>query len=445
MRHCLELCRSTAAAAHWVQALCAAVITNRLPQSPVRCRATWRLLAVVSILTLNLEGAATHAGIVKYAFTGYLGHPGLNDGVGGPPGMLPSAVAGGSTFSGTIQYVDSAIEEDIVLSGEDFSPQQGMYGLFSGGQSLRFNIVFADTLAFEIGPGGGTMVWVVNGNSSATLADIVAFQRSSVGLASTSHPNLYAQNITIDLRDTSETAITSDSLQALTPLNLSKFNQRSFTFAGDDDDGLGAPEFSMFGTLTSLEMISQTVPIPAGLTQQALLGGAAIIGGVNANLPVAQSGTFTAEFNTPTTNDLFAEWSNSNGFSQGNFLIYGGDTPSATQQAWDVSFTGSLSNSATLQFHYDESLLSAYFLAHENELGIWHFDHDLQGWEFLRDSIDTLNNTITVTTDGFSPFVLGSNAPATVTPEPASLFLFGLGGLGLCVARRRPRSERTRR
>jgi hypothetical protein len=81
-----------------------------------------------------------------------------------------------------------------------------------------------------------------------------------------------------------------------------------------------------------------------------------------------------------------------------------------------------------------------------SDLGIWHFDDNpadatyLQ-WVFLTGPINVYSgyDTITITTNSFSPFELGERPLAT--PEPATITLlasgfFAIGGFGL-VRRRR--------
>ncbi len=66
------------------------------------------------------------------------------------------------------------------------------------------------------------------------------------------------------------------------------------------------------------------------------------------------------------------------------------------------------------------------------DLQIWHYTDG--GWNpVANETINTLTDTITFTTDSFSPFILG-----TAVPEPSSFVLMTLGASALfCHARRR--------
>ena len=121
---------------------------------------------------------------------------------------------------------------------------------------------------------------------------------------------------------------------------------------------------------------------------------------------------------------------------------YGGD---GAVQVWDVRFDREFDGPVTLSFGYDDALLTPYWQAHEDELGIWHYGQygpaGAQQWQFLQDAVDIDNNILTVTVDNFSPMVLGSNvtAPPGTIPEPMTMLAVGLGitGLGGYIRKRR--------
>jgi len=95
-------------------------------------------------------------------------------------------------------------------------------------------------------------------------------------------------------------------------------------------------------------------------------------------------------------------------------------------EVWDVEFDGEF-DTVTLTFWYDEALLPPG--VQEEDLQLWHFDGDVWEWELLDAQIDTALDTITVTMDSLSPFLM--------TPEPASLSLLVLGAAVVLLRRRR--------
>jgi glucose/arabinose dehydrogenase len=106
-------------------------------------------------------------------------------------------------------------------------------------------------------------------------------------------------------------------------------------------------------------------------------------------------------------------------------------------QRWQVDFFGEFTGNATLTFHYDDLNL----LVPESELNIYHLVND--NWELLPVvSRDALGNLITVTTDSFSPFLLGGtlSASAGIVPEPGTLLGVCCCTLGLLTVRKRRRS-----
>jgi hypothetical protein len=169
--------------------------------------------------------------------------------------------------------------------------------------------------------------------------------------------------------------------------------------------------------------------IPATNPMVSVLGGTSQPGGITATFGAAATpGTFSAEqipleglstagVSAESLNHAFALSLNSFGGAQG------------VQQVWNVEYSGQLNGPVTLTFDYDPSTLPAG--TDQTKLGIWHFISSLDQWQF-GGTVDTVNHTITVTTNSFSPFVLG-------VPEPSSLVLaaFGFIGLAAWCSRRR--------
>ncbi len=70
----------------------------------------------------------------------------------------------------------------------------------------------------------------------------------------------------------------------------------------------------------------------------------------------------------------------------------------------------------------------------ESLLRIRHFSNGQ--WEIPSQTLDVVNNTITLAANSFSPFIL------TGVPEPSSAVLLGLGSAALLGRRRTARARR---
>ncbi len=148
-------------------------------------------------------------------------------------------------------------------------------------------------------------------------------------------------------------------------------------------------------------------------------GGAGFIGGIGYRFDqVDAAGTVRAEFFRRLFADLDPDLA-----AAIDFALTG-----ETAQLWDMGFDGSFTGPITLSFTYDPALLGPDI--NEALLGI---QHQLPDGSFVLLPVldrDLDNNTITVSTDGFSSFVL------CVVPEPGTLILLLPFNMLLAIRRR---------
>lgn len=156
-------------------------------------------------------------------------------------------------------------------------------------------------------------------------------------------------------------------------------------------------------------------PAPAG----SIAGGTGFLGGIDYLFDqVATGGTFRAEYFRTALGNLDPALS-----AAIDFVLTG-----ETAQLWDLGFDGAFTGPVTLTFTYDENLLASG--TSEDSLLIYHQldDNTFEALPVL--GRDVGNNTITVTTDSFSNFVLGA------VPEPISAMI--ILQMGVVLITRRP-------
>jgi len=151
-------------------------------------------------------------------------------------------------------------------------------------------------------------------------------------------------------------------------------------------------------------------------------GGSSSPGGVDFDFAsVTGAGTMSINLNSIDGDDFDSFISSLGATSPTVFA-----SPTDPALVWDINFDGTFAGTVDLTFGYDDS---AFLFGAEEDLIIGHYVNDM--WEVLPVvSQDLVNNTITVSTDSFSPFMLGMPVPEPSTYALATLGLLGLGLLG---------------
>src|SRR5262249_44883501 len=105
---------------------------------------------------------------------------------------------------------------------------------------------------------------------------------------------------------------------------------------------------------------------------------------------------------------------------QAHFAVAGSQT-----QLWEIHYSGSFVGNVTVTLHFDPALIDPAYLSQ------LYVEHYVNGqWVIPSNQhLDTTTDTITFTTDSFSPFVLAE------TPEPASIVLLA-SALPILILRR---------
>lgn len=168
-----------------------------------------------------------------------------------------------------------------------------------------------------------------------------------------------------------------------------------------------------------------SAPALSSILQMNVGGGPGVVGGMQATFDaITQDGRFSADFFRP---DNTADLTLRIGDDAAGAVDFNLATPD--YQLWNLEFSGVFTGDADLVFHYDDAGL----LVDESLLRIRHFVNGQ--WEIPGQSLDTVNNTITLAANSFSPFIL------TGVPEPSSAVLLGLG-IATLLGRRASRHSR---
>jgi hypothetical protein len=284
--------------------------------------------------------------------------------------------------------------------------QQVGYGSYSAGNSITDALLWNGTAdsAVDLSPAGSTLTiaYATNGRQQAGYMGVI---QNSFTIP---HAMVWQGTAAsaFDLQTTLASNFRSSTAYSVSPAG------DVFGVAGDGSGNYHAMEW-----VAPPHSASATVHGGPAQTVTAA-GRSPDAGDVRVTFPSASGGTFTNVNSLTTAGDLAART------APVNFALPG---EGGLTLAWDLAFDGTFTAPATLVFHYDPGVLGPG--VNESDLRIEHY-HDGQ-WETLAGAVDPSADTITVTTDTFSPFALGA------VPEPSCLAIIGVAASGLLVRRRR--------
>jgi len=180
-------------------------------------------------------------------------------------------------------------------------------------------------------------------------------------------------------------------------------------------------------TLTSAPASSGNMSLPAGSElDTGVVGGTVGTGGVAATFTSTTGGTLSIIYDPALTLDALMSGAQGIIAPPPDFALPTGPT----FEAWEVGLTGgNFTGDTQLVFHYDPTFLNPG--VDQSLLQIYHYTGG--EWVPMDSIVDTVDDTITIETPSFSPFVLG----VQTVPEPASISLLAAGAFGLLARRRR--------
>lgn len=137
---------------------------------------------------------------------------------------------------------------------------------------------------------------------------------------------------------------------------------------------------------------------PGGGSTGGCNGGSGVQGGLDYDFEQVEThGSCFGSYSHADENELSIRVAN------GEFAPITFPTPVGPVQVWKVEFSGTFTGGVTLKFHYDDTQLPAGF--DESSLTLYRYGSG--GWQMLTGTVDSLANTITVSTTAFGTFALG--------------------------------------
>jgi hypothetical protein len=147
-------------------------------------------------------------------------------------------------------------------------------------------------------------------------------------------------------------------------------------------------------------------------------GGSSHIGGVDFEFDdISNEGTFFGDYSEADADEMFERE------NEGDFTLPTFDKPSGSvTQLWHLEYNGAYTGVIHLTFAYNPALLPEGF--DESTLAIYHYNGSV--WEKLPGTVNTVSNTLTVTTTSLSPFALGVQ-PSVISITAAGGTVTGAG------------------
>ncbi len=358
-------------------------------------KGTFYLIATVTVLSLTTAASAQH---MDTLFRGTVISVDVTNSSAGqdPPIDIWDTIRAGYTYEG---YYTT----DLSTPDSSPNPEFGRYSRAITAFELRF-----------LNPAGEHTYMMQMEAGSIALYTVESDCHISLSWGESGPPRLAGIPLwSLELLFYRAPPLASDSLPSLQMIASDYADTRGSTLFGEPIEGA----INILGQIHSL--LAPPVQVQQGFDQSASLrNGASHRGGTDVMFD-----NVTADGMANVDYAAIQSWDNPERFGIAGFDY----TPVGSRpQIWDVEFDGTFDGEVTLTFCYDELLLEGIS---EEDLRIAHYA-DGQ-WELLTNlALDPAANTITVSADTLSPFLL-------TVPEPTTFGLLLLSATGLLRRRRR--------